>query len=423
MPPVLLVGWLVLLSTQSVEVVFVSSLGLTCLFLVWQVPHLARVFVLLVPFVAMAAVGAISGLASHEAEPWAFFRDVAYFSKAPLVLFASFCIAAKVKDFDRVLNAVFYASLILALYYVARYVALESWDMSRRTLRITVGRAYYLTAFGLLIALLRPSVIGGPALWRRSMQILGIATISLAAILSTSRGILLCPALFLLCAMLRQMRLPFRPFLLAAVAFVTFFSIPPLYGALGDLATVTEHSTLNEVFSSEFGSQEQILTAFRAYEAHLAWQQFAVLDVREILFGKGFGSLVELTMAVELGISAETQTLLTAVPVTHISIMTSLMKFGVVGTILYMLSIVVLASPRHGRADSFTININRTAVLLALFIVWIFQGYFSPLDIMNVALAIIGMSHFAIVSSESEDQTAPTSAARVALPAVPGAIR
>lgn len=385
-----LVGWLVLISMQPADIVFAATALLALIGLVTRAPTAPRLFAFLWPFLLLTVAGALVGAASRTFEAWPFVRDLVYFTKAPLILLVAFGLAQWVGEFERILRAIFFASLFLAASYLAEYVIVGGWEFDRRSLQLTVGRAYYLMFFGLLVAILRPSAIAASVPSQATLACLGSVVMIAAAVASTSRGILLCPAFFLICLALHKMRVPFRPVLIASVAIVTFLSIPPFYATISGLIHVLDSPGINEVFTSDFGSEAQIHSAFRSYEAHLAWQQYLNLTTWQQLFGKGFGSLVELTMAVDLGVTAESKSTLTAVPITHISLLTALLKFGVFGAAIYTLSLLFLAVRRDECADGLAVLFNRTAVMLALFVVWAFQGYFSTLDIMNVALAIIG---------------------------------
>ncbi|MEM6638056.1 MAG: hypothetical protein AAF667_19450 [Pseudomonadota bacterium] len=394
--------WLVVISTQHVTVVVLLTGLLAPLVLLARVSVFAQALRLIWPFLILMAMGLVVGASSRALEAWPFLRDAIYLLKAPLILLTSFGLARWLANFDSALRTIFYASCVLAVEYLIQYGLEGAWTLDRRELQLTVGRGYYLTFFGLMVAVLRPQVIARPPPARAILAILGAALIIAATIASTSRGILLCPVFFLFSMLVLKLRLPFRPILFIGILAVAFFSLPPAYVQVGGLLNILDTPGLNEMLASEFGSMDQIRNAFRSYEAHLAWEQFSAFTPMQKIFGLGFGSLVELTVSVQLGVSTATQSLLSGVPITHISMMTAMIKFGLVGTVLYMLSVLNLGLSRGQASNQLALVFNHTATLLTLFVVWTFQGYFSTLDLMNIALAIVGFSQASALAERAQ---------------------
>ena len=390
---VALIGWFVLLSTQSVTVVAGLAGVITLGTVFSNQDKLNATLRLSWPVLVVILIGLAGGALRVDVDAWAYFRDFTYLAKVPLILYVSLLVGRWIDDLDAVFRAIFQAAVLLAVFYLLSYIHHAGWDMSRRDLRITVGRGYYLIVFGLLVALFAPRALSAEGRVPVLQIALGVTVMAAAIIASTSRGMLICMPMFFLAALIFFARVPFRWVLVGLIGAVSALSLPPVTGLLSAALAHWDARMVNEMVATDFGSPMQIRDAFRSYEAHLAWRQFQGFDPLEKLFGQGFGALVYLTFPVELGATAATQQTYTAVPITHVSLTTALVKLGVLGSVFYMICLLPMVLPRAQARSRMHLLFNHTAILLCLFIIWTFQGLFSTLDLINIAVAVIGLTH------------------------------
>ena len=389
--------WFIVLSTQSVTAIALISVVILCTRLVFTGLLDLTGLILSWPIVGLVIQGLAFGAFNPDVAIWDYARDALYLAKVPLIAMASLTLVGRDLSVQEFSSAIIAAGLILAAVYLAKYIAFDGAAMSRRELRITIGRGYFILVFSILALFFSQSWV----VLRATL----IGFLLLAIFASTSRTLPATLILYGLVALWLWGRGPILPLVFVSLGAVTVFSFPP---AIAQIGTVLLHWNVpglrefaHELATTQFGDFSAIQDAFRAYEARMAWHTFAAAPIGAQIFGAGFGSLVDLGTHVTLGLTVLDQETHQSVPITHVSIMTALLKFGWIGLPLYIYAVIPFTWTKDsGPGEHFTLVLNLGSVLILIYVILVFQGFFATLDILNILVAMLALTHVRLLHTE-----------------------
>jgi len=400
----LLVLWWCLLSTFEINIILLASVALIGLTTVrtGRLPLLG--FKMYWPILLLCVIGLFGGLFETAYGEWEYLRDFVYLFKVPLIATATICAAGRTITAREVILSILIAAVLLSLYYIYLYIFVHSGaTLSRRELRITVGRGFVLCAFALIIALVSVKIFPKNTLWTVLLRLVFAAIVAYAAYLSTSRTIPLVVFTILGALFLIWARIHIGLIMTAVLALVATLSVPPLYLGIGKFLLGFDNAVIDyllfEMLSDDFGSIEKIQSSFRSYEAVQAWKLFETYSLGQQFLGRGFGTSINLGISVSLGVSDVSQEVISAVPITHIAAMTALVKCGWVGFFLFLLAPLTATYSRSVNNDQIIAALNHSANFVLAYVILTFQGYFSNLELLNVPVAIAALTfHYLTLS-------------------------
>lgn len=394
-PTLRLSGFLMLLSTQ--DIVPIVALCLVLIGLSIVVFHKIDLVTVRVtwPILIVVIIGSFSAVQSVDFDAWAYSRDVIYVAKIPVIVMAAVLLCGKDCGEADLVRAVLWSAGILALVYIAEYYAAGGAGLTRRELRLEVGRGYLLWSIAAFLLISHRCFLPN-TVWMRlgAKLVLGLVLFH-ATQISTSRTLPLMVVIFVAIWLGVRSIAAMKVVMAVILVCVVVFTFPPLYGAIGQTAlsigspVVVEN--IQEMISLEFGSREQIQANFRSYEAVQAWTLFQTMPTFQLVFGAGFGTQIPLDTHVSLGITQTDQQVYQAVPISHISGMSVLVKCGWVGVALYFYSVYPLLSmARHARPVLRSMNWALGVIYLYLNLV--FQGIFSNLDLTMITVVLLALT-------------------------------
>ena len=399
-----LVVWWCILSTSGINTILLAAVAFIGLSTVrnGQLPLLG--FAIYWPILALCALGLVVGLFRVEMGSWEYTRDFIYLFKVPLIATATICAAGPKVTARELVLSILLAAVFLSLYYMYLYFAVhDGAALSRRELRITVGRGFVLCAFALVLALFGAQTFVRANAVTFLSRTLFAGTVAYAAYLSTSRTIPLVLVTVFAAFLLIWLRIHVNLAMLGVLALVAALSVPPVYLGIGGYLLGLDNAVVDyllfEMLSDDFGTMQKIQSSFRSYEAVQAWQLFETYAWWQQFVGRGFGTSINLGVSVSLGVSDTSQEVISAVPITHIAAMTALVKCGWIGFILFLLAPLSATYKGPVGANPMIAALNHSANFVLAYVVLTFQGYFSNLELLNVPVALAALTfHFLVLS-------------------------
>ncbi|MDO9524264.1 MAG: hypothetical protein Q7J57_01775 [Gemmobacter sp.] len=344
------------------------------------------------PILLLLVIGSLSVLNNQNFDTFAYSRDVVYVAKIPIIVMATIILCGKGCDEGVLFRAILYSAGILAVFYVATYYSVDGASLSRRELRLEVGRGYLLWSVSAFLIVAHKCILPDRALLRYIAKAFLLITIVLATQISTSRTLPLILFIFLFVWFGIRKVEAMKIMIVAALAVVIVFSFPPVYTVIGQALISTGIpfivENVREMISTDFGSREQIQASFRSYEAFQAWNLFQGLPTFQMIFGAGFGTQIPLDTYVSLGISQNDQQIFQEVPISHISGMSVLLKCGWVGVVLYFYSVYPFLITER-RNVGVTHTLNWALAIIYLYLNLVFQGIFSNLDLTMITVTLL----------------------------------
>lgn len=267
-----------------------------------------------------------------------FLRDIwIFFKPVYLIYFGSILAAIYIGSEKKILQIIVIAGLISALYHFFEIVTVPKfWKIPLHTIRDVTRRASLIEALSLglvLYALIKKEVY---IFKKRYLLVFG-GLIFFSVLLFVSRTMFLI--LFIYCGFFfNYFRFSFKSTVIAliVVALLGFiFSLPKQSQdtSMGRLISKIQKSPSELLFSDEDANNKQSINEYwRGYEAYRAISQTIKNGPIAIIFGNGFGSLVDLKLVMHLGNSD-----FRYVPKIHDGYAQLFFKTGIVSVILYAL--------------------------------------------------------------------------------------
>lgn len=299
---------------------------------------------LLLPLIMIFCIGIICvPIQSKQNTLIDIFRDMWILINPMITITCSYFFAIRIKNINRIINVFIKAATIMGLYHIIQVLINISYIDGLYSLR-NISGGYNIVVLGLSI-ILTTKLFDYKGL--KKIIIISILLISLA--LSFSRTYFICLMMIVLLTNIRRFlsqtnRVFYKIFKIIIVSFLLMICTYCLANIfkiinLSDIEIVISEfinkilNSINEVSYSNFNTIADIQHNWRGYEAYRALNEFNQGNLMQKIFGYGFGKRIELGLSMKLDGSY-----FTSVPYIHNGYMYLIVKFGVIGTIFYILS-------------------------------------------------------------------------------------
>jgi hypothetical protein len=346
-------------------------------------------------FGAMIVVGLAAGIGT-SASLYEYFKDAWYVSNAAVIITVGFVLARQADGVERGLRAFVIAGVVVALGHLMWFAMHpQLLTFKATTIRSISGTGYYACGLACLLLLLHWGR------WREDLRLspwsggTALFLCSLSVVLSFSRTLTLVMLVGGLAAagfFARREWLRVGMLLLAVLAgllvlreAVDTTSVQARNSFVGKLAR-----SLDEMQSFERMSVKEINDNWRGYETQRAVATWRSGNAAQLLFGQGFGAMVDLGLFQNL--TRNPRDAVRYIPIFHNGYAYVLVKTGLVGLALYVAALVLLyfhgrrhalaadpAERRHGRL------LQGCALILAV-TTWVVSGAFNKFDLFAFLL-------------------------------------
>ncbi len=296
---------------------------------------------------AILVIGLFSGfLHLLEYDLYFFGRDILYFIQAPIFILLGIYLCRGFDDYKIILKSAVVTSIIISSYKLLELLINPALIFQ---LGLQTRYEYDLsnpTALLSFIILLYSRLLS-VKLFNRNIEIFFMFICFLSVAISFSRTFYLLFIVLIIIYFFRKQERVLKLYwsLVISSLFIIFggllFNIES--GTIEDntFQSKVNHS-LNEIVVKDYKTATEIVQNWRGYEAYLGLQKFYTGNLFEILFGQGFGSVVEMPKWVFFG----QESTLSVIPMFHNGFITILLKTGLCGlTLFFILLYKILKVP------------------------------------------------------------------------------
>ena len=298
-----------------------------------------------VPFGVICFFGLASGVG---ADRYDYFKDLWYVLNPALVVLTGYVLYKVNPDLGKGLRAFVIGGLIVGIFQMRGYFFDPGLILlPGAAIRARIGTGFYAPVLALGIIL----IYAGD--WRKSLKmptwlvVLSAVILTLSVVGVFSRAAVLVMGVFVAsrfgCFDRREW---LRVGLPLAVLIFIFFLLEAMIDTQSDQALLNFGAKLvrsvTEIAVSDYTAARDVAVNFRGYETQQVLNQFARSDVIEMLFGQGFGALVDLGYHLPLGLSETGGRYTRYIGVFHNGYMYLLTKVGAIGLLLFLYVLVYL---------------------------------------------------------------------------------
>lgn len=350
----------------------------------------ARLLRIISPLLLLTTVGLVG---AYHHKMYDVGKDVWYVLNAVLALAVGYVLMLNLRDLDRLFRIFIITATFIALLHLLRFAFNPSLlGMDADQIRRFVGEGYF--APGIALALFLAARKMGVSLFGKHtwFSVLSLCLCALSVAASFSR-ILLVSLLILLLTIIGWIHFNDRKKVLyiligTTLAALVAFNLPAprLLGSHSSLSDKFLHS-VQEIRVKDYVSIAEINQNWRGYETARALRTFRQGTPAEYIVGQGFGALVDLGLAMPLGAEK-----IRFAPVLHNGYMYVLVKTGVAGLLLYLLTLVRVGATgvELSRSDDKrALFAGRLLIALGLIFAvstFVISGMFNKMDLLSVSL-------------------------------------
>ena len=339
----------VILTQNYIHIEFEAPLIVLTAFTIMFMGKIQQNYIKLVwPLIVLTNLG-LFGIYGHEVRD--ILRDIA-FSLMPIALiYLGHWIGRDKAMWPLLLKVIVYISLILAAIHLFGYIQHpELLSDNVDDIRKEFGTTGDLILLSLIIGLFQKKFgIHNifPKLLPRAFYIVTLLT---SYILSFSRTEFLAGLIFLL-AMLGLLSKINRRFFLAIAICITSYATLVFITPANEVDTFRSKilRSVEEITISNYTDMSDITQHWRGYETQQAIETYLSGNSLQLIFGQGFGALIDLNVNMALGSSRDIENmdanLYSYVPITHNGYAYLLVKTGVCGLVCYILFFIKIIKP------------------------------------------------------------------------------
>ena len=352
--------------------------------------NLARV---MAPFGLIAIIGLTSGVGS---DLYIYLKDAWYVLNPVLILGVGYALYKKRPDVVRGLRAFIFGGTLIAIFHISSFlIHPELLLKSAVEIREVIGTGHYapVLALTILVAYFKRwrEVLAFPK-W---LSICCFIFCLLAVVLSFSRTMLIVAVIGVLSSMGYFARHELRRiFVVVGMGFLVFFLLNSNINInigegqqtfIGKLAR-----SMTELSVEEFTDISKINENWRGYETARALRLYYSGSPVQWVFGRGFGTQVDLGLTINLGGIDPVQ----FIPIFHNGYVYLLIKGGAVAVVAFFYMLFGLyrvarrsASGGVDRIHSAPARILQAITISSAIMTWIVAGVFNKLDMFPILLA------------------------------------
>lgn len=369
--------FIISLCTQSIELTFIMSFLAGILFSSRKIN--SYIALLVIPLLLMVLSGCISTQWINQGK-FNLIKDLVYFSRPILVLYASYLLAKRILYLKFIFNALVAVGLLFAVYHLTIVLANLTSVKTLLEIRELGGKHNHIELISLFLLLFTKltTVL-------RGFRKIAIFILITSIVLYFSRTMFLVFIIFYfghkgyLCLNRKLFKGIVLMFSTIFLAIVVFSNIPTSRESVGIKRFVFKvQNSFTELFApTEFNVENKdrrlLWERWRAYEAFKAIDQIKNRGIKGWLFGLGYGEQINLGIAVKL----EGQ-IVDKVPSIHNGYVYVLFKTGLLGLFSYLLFISFLfIYHQRDRMKNITLNNMMISASVYLFITsFVVTGFF-----------------------------------------------
>lgn len=321
--------------------------------------------------------------------PYNIFKDFWYFINPGIALTLGYVMVYKTERMKQILMAFVFAGFVFSLIYIYNFFAnpLISIHSSVNVIRKTIGPGNFLFIISIFIIIycLRAQIF---MFQKRELQIIIIIILIVnfgSLILSFSRTLWMSFFIFAIgITGIFSFKKLGNILIVFALAIVLMFSslllVPKSMSEKCDCGSVkgkVEH-LIKEVIPSNYDTQADINNNWRGYESYRALKTYSKGNTSNILFGHGFGKLIDLGLRIKLGNKK-----FRFIPILHNGYLYVLVKTGIIGILFFCIYLFIFywtGILYIGTGDlhlKFTGNFIISLLLVLTAATFVVSGYFS----------------------------------------------
>lgn len=302
----------------------------------------------------------------NQFEIYNWVKDFAYFSKPLLAILAGYLLAKSINSFKAILECILIVSLIFSIIHIAEVFIFVDFNTANISeIRKVGGISNEIEVFSLMILIASKKYSEIRIINNKFLKTTVLIVLSLSSILYFSRSMTVSFVIFLL-SIYGYLKITKKGIKYASIVLLIFgmfyiylFNADIKRGETGIESFLYKMKNAPaEVFSPvkkiNPKNHAELWDRWRAYEAGMAISQ--VDNYYGVLFGKGFGSLIDLKLHVYLG-----QGKMRYIPHLHNGYVTIYYKTGIVGVVLYLIFLSLIY-----RFSYFKTNNNQKKIVLNL---------------------------------------------------------
>jgi len=292
------------------------------------------------------AVFMIIGLPGFfQNDPYNVFKDLWYTANPVLALITGYMLMRRIKDLGSLFRILILAAVAISLFHILQFATKSNLHTeSFVIIRCVAGKGYFLTvlAIPIIVTCRRANLI----LFPRFFVTFAFVTCSVSFFLSFSRTLWMSLALMLLAGYglltVRSLKkIVVLSLLVAGFLFFILFSLKAeLIPDIGLRAKMVR--SLEEVMIRDYFTMEDMHRNWRGFESFRAMQTYLEGTAIQHITGRGFGTLVDLGIYMNLG-GLDFR----YIPILHNGYLFILVKTGLAGLLIYFYFFIKLIS--HGR--------------------------------------------------------------------------
>ena len=348
------------------------------------------------PILLLMAVGVA---ASYQSAPYDIFKDVWYTLNPLLALAIGYLLMHGIKDLRSLFKIIVFAASVASVLHVSYFIFDPGLIFQPAdSIRAVAGRGYFITVLAVcVLAACRKAgmkLMPGPIAAFLFLLCFSSIILSFSRTLWTSLAIMIIVVLGFLTA--RNLKKLAVLAVAAAGLFVYVFITPEsqLAGPGQTLRGKMAHS-FKEVMVSDYRKMADISVNWRGYESFLAIQTYLDGDSVQHAIGRGFGTLVDLGIYMDLGGEK-----LRYIPIFHNGYIFVLVKTGVLGLLLYIyfLARVLLSGKRAVNSPSQEEKLaGRLLIAIGLVLsatTFVIAGFFNKSTLIPAVLLLCALASF-----------------------------
>jgi len=295
----------------------------------------------------MIVVGLISGVFRSNTNI-DILKDVLHYLKPLLMLLAGYLAAKKIGNSHLVIKTILFVALLSAIKHIITFIVLVDFsDFNINNLRYEAGLGTFIELLALIILIASKKYPILDVFKKKETKNILLGLLVCSFILYFSRTMLLGLVVILITVFgytklnVKGVKYVSGVFIVIVLLYTVLFNIkldPDKPGIEGFFYKIRNAPL--EMFSSPEGynpeNHKRIFDRWRAYEAKMALEQMGENKV-DYLFGKGFGSLVDLKFVAPLNDEG-----MRYIPIIHNGYIYVFFKTGLIGIFIYLVFLISL---------------------------------------------------------------------------------
>lgn len=382
---------------SSIEINLILALFLFGLLILdFNVKYTQKVLNILSFFIVILIISLTSSFL-YPNELYAAIKDFFFFIKPIIHIMLGFYFATKIKDRSFLFNIIIKFAIFLSIIHLYKvFIFLQNNEFNINLLRNYAGKGSFVTIFALALLLTKKGRELHTFKAKYLKLILAIIIISFICYFSRTSTISLILLILgingYFSITIRGLVYMFSFFILIAALYAYLFSIDLKRNANGvDGLLYKIKNAPAEVFKTKIdvNNHAELWDHWRAYEGLKAYEQLENTKFKSgLLFGKGFGSLVDLEMVVPL--NGEDVRYITTLHNGYAYIM---FKSGFLGLLLYFLCLIYIYLQLYNKTDDYKVlitnNLLSTFGVMFLLSTLVVTGIYHPRNFSGVIIGAL----------------------------------